>query len=237
MTMSEQQQLKKKLRKTYAQLLDECESTQDKLAMVYVPQLCEALRDENPNMTNDEIREKVFMDCRNRFGWGGKTGSTIYHNFPSWVVEDNPAHKRSVKSWESRNENRIKLAAVTAAKLNEIDIPPPPQPKEEPDEEFEYKMQEAQVLEYGDTKKSIRELTGAISKSGYDLIEALSNNSRPPSAFSDFINDYIKKSREFRRGVILEVDENRRAELHNILSMAVEIAEDTIEIIDEVDKK
>lgn len=233
--MSEQQQLKKKTRKSYAQLLDECESMQNKVAVVYVPQFCEALRDENPNMTHDEIRDQVFIDCRNRFGWGGKTGSTIYHNFPSWLVEDNPEHQKAVKRWEFRQSYKnISLAESANEKLKQIHEPP--KPKEEPDEEFEYKMQEAQVSEYGDTGKSIRELTGAISKAGYDLIEALSNN-RPPNERTDFINDYIKKSREFRRGVILEVDENRRAELHNILSMAVEIAEDTIEIIDEVDKR
>ena len=236
MTVQEQEQ-KKKLRKSYAQLLDECESTQDKLAMVYVPQFCQALRDENPNMTNDEIRGKVFIDCRTRFGWGGKTGSTIYHNFPSWLIEDNPNHKRVVKNWETRHANMLKSSAVTAEKLAEKlnDIPLPPEPKI--DEEFEQTMQEMHVIEYAETGKSLRELTGAISKSGYDLIEALSNNGRPPTSFSDFMNDYIKKSREFRRGVMMEVDESRRAQLHNILAMAVDIAEDTIEIINEVDKK
>ena len=86
-----------------------------------------ALRDENPDMPYSEIRDKVFEDCT-AIGWGGKTGSTIYHNFPSWLVEDDPNHKRVMKNWETRHANALKSSAETAEKLSQDikDVPVPP---------------------------------------------------------------------------------------------------------------
>lgn len=240
--MSEQQQkqdTKKKTKKSYAQLLKEAEETTKKVAAVYVRQLCEALRDENPDMSYAEIRETVFADC-SAIGWGGKTGSTIYHNFPSWLVEDDPNHKRVVKNWETRHANILKSSADSAEKLKKDlkDVPLPPEPKtREVDEKFDETMHELGVAEYGETGKSTRDLTGDISEHAYKLFAALTNNNSPPNTSDDLLVDYIRPSREFRKGLMLEVDSHRRAAIHNALHYVSVAIEDMIEVIDEIDRK
>ena len=80
-------------------------------------------------------------------------------------------------------------------------------------------------------------MTGAISESAYKLFAVLTNNKSPPNDTDDLIVDYIKPSREFRRGLMLEVGEDRRIAIHNALHYASVAIEDMIEIIDEIDKK
>lgn len=241
MSSEQQQETKKKTKKSYAQLLKEAEETNKKVAAIYVRQLCEALRDENPEMSYAEIREKVFADC-SAIGWGGKTGSTIYHNFPSWLIEDDPHHQRQVKAWETRHANQLNSIADSAIKVQQDvkNIPLPPEPKEkkeELDEEFFSTLQELGVAPYGETGKSTRELTGAISEHAYKLFAALTNNDSPPNTSSDLLVDYIRPSREFRRGLMLEVGAARRAAIHNALHYVSVALEDMIEIISEVERK
>ena len=171
----EQQQQKKK-GKTYAQLLEEIDSMNNKLAVVYVPRLCEALRNENPTMLYEEIKEKVFTDCR-RIGWGGSTGSTIYHNLPSWLIEDDPQHKKIVKAWETRNANRLKASADSADEFLK-QTPEPPKKKELEYEPVEHDY--GQFEPQGEKGVSVSTQFGRINDAANDLYKALTDKDELP---------------------------------------------------------
>ena len=61
-------------------------------------------------------------------------------------------------------------------------------------------MQSLGIAPYGETGKSTMELTGDISEHAYKLFEALTNNNSPPNESDDLPVDYIKPSRECRKG-------------------------------------
>ena len=91
------------------------------------------------------------------------------------------------------------------------------------------------VSHYGETGKSTRQLTGAISEHVYKLFAALTNNNSPPDESDDLIVAYIKPSREFRKGLMLEVNRDRRTEIHNVLHYVSVAIEEMIETINEID--
>lgn len=150
-----------------------------------------------------------------------------------------------VKNWETRHAKALKSSAESADKLRQDmkDIPIPPEPKpikdkeEQTDEEFNQTMQGLGVAPYGETGKSTMELTGAISEHAYKLFAALTNNDSPPNESDDLLVDYIKRSREFRKGLMLEVDKDRRTAIHNALHYVSVAIDDMIEIINDIDKE
>ena len=120
--------------------------------------------------------------------------------------------------------------------LKTFQIPPEPKPREF-DETFYETMQELGVAPYGETGRSTMALTGDISEYAYKLFAALTNNDSPPNESDDLIVDYIKPSREFRKGLMLEVDSHRRTAIHNVLHYASVAIEAMIEIINDVNNK
>ena len=116
---------------------------------------------------------------------------------------------------EAKIAKRIAISEREKQKLEQVAEELPDNviiPEEEPvpDEEFYGTLQELGVATYGETGKSTRALTGAISEHAYKLFATLTNDSSPPNSRSDLLVDYIRPSRDFRRGLMLEVDSHRR---------------------------
>jgi len=226
------QEQKQKGKKSYAQLLEEARSLQDKLAVVYVPKLCEALRDEGK--TYEEIKQQVYRDCV-ELGWGGKTGSTIYHNFPSWLIDDDPNHKNAVKAWESRNANKAKRLAESASLLVDVNLPPKPEPKET--EINDEQLADIGVGSYGGNERTTFGQNNDVHEAARRLFKALSDIEPPVDASEDLFNDYIKPTREFRTSLAHELKKRERTDMHNLLHSVIEVSEDMIKELAKADKK
>ena len=113
-----------------------------------------------------------------------------------------------------------------------------PQPKKltKEDEKLEQELYKFGLGEFGTTGKSLRTLFGDITSSANSLFKALALDDIPRRD-EDFIVNYIKPTREFRRSLALELNENQRTIIHKYLSYTIEMAEDMIEMIREVDEK
>lgn len=225
--MQEQKQ-KVKAKKTYAELLEEFSNTRKKIAVIYVPLLCEAMRDENPTMAFSEIKEKVVNDAVDQ-GWNY---GHITRCLPSWLIEDDPHHKRQVKAYETRNQNKLKTIREKFI-LNTQEIPEPPAPKErEISEETDEQLTELGMARIGETGKTISALYGDITESAAALFKALTGKYYMPNEDEDLTTEYIKPTREFRRGLALDLDEKRKTTLHNWLHYTSAAIEDMIAILD-----
>ena len=58
-------------------------------AYEYIPKMCNALRKENPHISNRDVRDRIKKDCKD----AGLAKSTITHNIPL----------------EFKNPNKVKL--------------------------------------------------------------------------------------------------------------------------------
>jgi hypothetical protein len=68
-----------------------------------------------------------------------------------------------------------------------------------------------------------------------ELIKALTNRKYTPT--QDVLFDVIRPTREFRKGLYLELNETERAYLWNYLGMVYYVIDDMIDIMDELEKK
>jgi hypothetical protein len=68
-----------------------------------------------------------------------------------------------------------------------------------------------------------------------ELIKALTNRKYTPT--QDVLFDLIRPTREFRKGLYLELNETERAYLWNYLGMVYYVIDDMIDIMDELEKK
>jgi hypothetical protein len=220
---------KKKLKKSYAELLEEFGNTQKRIAVVYIPQLCDALKEENPEMSFAEIKRKVVDDAVLQ-GWNE---GHIIRCLPSWLIEDDPNHKRVKKNWETRHANVLKSSSEMFEKITR-NIPELPQQKErEPSEEVDQQMHELGIAKFGESDKSIREIKGDITEAAAQLFKALTQKDDMPDESEDLIVDYIKPTREFRRSLSLELDETSRTTIYNWLHYTSAAIEDMLNIIKE----
>jgi len=67
-----------------------------------------------------------------------------------------------------------------------------------------------------------------------ELIKALTNRKYTPT--QDVLFDLIRPTREFRKGLYLELNETERAYLWNYLGMVYYVIDDMIDIMDELEK-
>jgi len=236
LTLQETKQ-KKKLKKSYAELLEEFSNTKKRIAVVYIPLLCEAMRDENPSMSYLDIKARVVSDAVTQ-GWNEPY---VVRCLPSWVLEADPyrdyKHERTLKSWESRNKNKLESLHRKVALINE-EISEPPEPKQkEITEEADQQMHELGIAKFGESDKSVRELKGDITEAAAQLFKALTQKDDMPDESDDLIVDYIKPTREFRRSLSLELDETARTTIYNWLHYTNAAIEDMMQIISEVKDK
>jgi hypothetical protein len=232
-------------------------------AQTFIPELCQALKDDwfptmsekdlqNNKGIRDAIRERIFEDWSSERGIYSQdniwSDATINNWLPTWLrnpiqQESNKENLRKateirkiqLKSSISEREKQ-KLDQIAEDLPDSVIVPDREEETEDEKEQWNQTFQELGVAPYGETGKSTRQLTGAISESAYKLFAALTNNDTPPTKSSDLLVDYIRPTREFRRGLMLEVDPSRRAAIHNALHYASVAIEDMIEIIREIDK-
>ena len=70
-------------------------------AYEYIPKMCNALRKENPHISNRDIRDRVIKDCKD----AGLASSTITHNIPLEFKNPNKV-KAGKKSAEEKNKKK-----------------------------------------------------------------------------------------------------------------------------------
>jgi len=198
-----------------------------KYGFVYIPELCELLKKEGK--TNSEIQEKVTADWSDIW-----EASSIYEYLPSWV-HDQAQVAKIKKGWETRNANKLKASKTVFDEQAKIEIQEPklPQPEEQEwDENLPSKFREI-----GQKGKTVLGQLGAINGGMQELFKALTESEHLPYDNEDLIVDYIKKTRDFRKNLILELDENDRKRLHNRLNAVEAVVQDTLDLLEKELKK
>lgn len=233
-------------------------------AQTFIPDLCRALREDwYPTISEDEIhhnksfreyiREKIFDDWSSEQGIYSKdniwNNATIKVSLPDFLK--NPAKQteshleKLARMREEKLKKKFSLSQPQKDKVKQLaeELPDSVIVPEEEEEEPKNKWLTDEVLHelgaapYGETGRSTSALTGDISEHAYKLFAALTNNKNPPTSSDDLLVDYIRPSREFRHGLMLEVDHRRRVEIHNVLHYVSVALEDMIDIIKEIESE
>ena len=89
-------------------------------------------------------------------------------------------------------------------------------------------------LEFSEGEEKAIKYTTIIYRTR-ELIKALTNRKYTPT--QDVLFDLIRPTREFRKGLYLELNETERAYLWNYLGMVYYVIDDMIDIMDELEKK
>ena len=252
----EQQQKPNKSTKKYDKVTKKIKKLLGATAQTFIPELCEALKQDwypylteeqirNDKKIRDSIRDKILEDWSNESMYHSEdsiwSNGVILRWVPKWLK--NPSEKLTMETArDAKIKSKSQISEREKQKLEQIveELPDSVIVQEEepvPDEEFYGTLQELGVAPYGETGKSTRALTGDISEHAYKLFAALTNMSSPPNTSDNLLVDYIRPSREFRRGLMLEVDSHRRTAIHNALHYASVAIEDMIQIISEIDKQ
>lgn len=228
--MSTEQIQRKKSKKSYEELLNEAREIASKTAAVFIPQMAEALKQENPDWTNQEIKDRIETDC-----YGIWKESTIYKFLPSWVHNEK-AVKTAVKAWESKNARKVAEVRKNLSRFQEINLQEPTLPilgEEEPDEYIGEPMLES----YGDNEESPLTVYGKINGPMRELFKALTNKELPTSTEIDLILEYLKPTREYRKGIFYEIEKDMRTYMYNAMVYTRDALNDTLKILDEIDKQ
>jgi hypothetical protein len=120
--------------------------------------------------------------------------------------------KRKVKK-DVTSKRKSVVKNVTEQDVNEIVLEP-----------VEFSEEEEKAIKYTTIIYRTRE-----------LIKALTNRKYTPT--QDVLFDLIRPTREFRKGLYLELNETERAYLWNYLGMVYYVIDDMIDIMDELEKK
>jgi putative lipoic acid-binding regulatory protein len=220
----------KAIGKSSEELIEEARSVVIKSAAAYVPLISKAISEENPNFQLMEIHREVFKRCGDIW-----KKHTIEQNWGDFA-----------RTYEKTGKYKGIAATKKAEQTEQISrvfekIPEPKGRKEEEftpvSEEVDAEMHELGIGKFGNTGKSLRELKGDILGRSADLFEALTQKHIPYDDNEDLLVDYIKPTREFRRGLILELDETDRTSVHNWLHYTSVAIEDMLEIIKEAEEK
>lgn len=243
--------------KNYDEVANKVRKLLSATAQTFIPELCNALKNDwFPTMPEkdlqqnkgirDAMRDKIVNEWSNESVFSHSQDniwkeSTIKLYFPKWLR--NPSEKLTMEA--ARNAKIKETSLISEREKKKIeqiaqDLPEEVIPEEEerkPNFLTDETMHELGVAPYAETGKSRNELTRDIVGPAYKLFAALTNNNSPPNEDDDLLVDYIRPSREFRRGLMLEVGSRERINIHNILHYVTVVAEDMIEIIDEIERK
>lgn len=235
-------------------------------AQTFIPELCEALtKDWHPKMTQeqikndkqlrDEIRDKILEDWSYDYnvlkGHNIWSELTIKTYFPDWLR--NPTQQDSqTEALELAREAKInkKLLISEREKQNLLDtatnLPSTvivPEPKEktttvedDDDERWEQSIP-SKYREIGEKGKTVSEQLREIRAAAITLFQRLTEKRYMPAQDDDIILDFIKPTREFRKGLILELDEHAKAHLYNDLGAVDAAVQDMLEILEQNKKK
>jgi hypothetical protein len=227
---------KQKDKKSSEELIQEAKDADRKLVSIYVPLICQAIQEENPEFTLKEIQRNCVERCQKaELPWSALYIGQHWGEFAR-------AYEKSGKykgiSAERKSSLRKKIFN-TFDKIPQPKIIEPPEEKYTPvnDEELDKELHSMQLGKFGTTGKSIREIYGDITHYANGLFETLTQKEMPYADNVDLIVDYIKPSREYWRSLMLEFDEIKRTRTHNELSFLAELIEDRLQIISEVKDK
>jgi hypothetical protein len=241
--------------KTYAELLYESKDASEKVAKVYVRQLCEALKRENyPHidpedssvekiykMCND-IKAKVIHDCT----WWGL--SSIQHSWPDWIKDEyyvdlrkartekeklkavaNIATQEQKSTLEDKKEFNLVGSVIHDIKLPKITLEEPPESTPIPEGE-----EIATGKEFGPTPIELYEQTvKALEKVWIPLT---GQEHLIATASDDIILHHVKPTRKIRVKLMKGLDESRRIHLRNCAIWVKAILEDIVRIDDDTFK-
>jgi hypothetical protein len=225
-----QQQQQKKLKKSYSALIEEIRSVMSKTAAVYIPELCTALAVEDPHLSNKEIKDRIYLDLN-----GIWEESTIEKSFPSWI--HNPGKVATAKkAWETKNAKKSSSVEKIITELNKVDLPEPRLPEIRYEHE-ELDFEGGRLATYGEKGKTISQLKGNITYHTARLFEALTESDHLPFDSEDLTVDYIKPTRQFRKSLVLELDEQGRKTVWNALGAVEAAIQDTLDILEDEMKK
>jgi hypothetical protein len=241
---------KKKLSKSYAQLLGELRDLVRKTGTVYVPQLCEALAVENPLMSNIEVRNRVHLDLE-----GIWTRGSIETFFPSWVLRPGSV-AGAKKGWETRNARKLQTLKKISETFEKVELPPPPAmptPRQAASditgeefeeieetgisEEMDSKLAEIGMGRFGSQGKTLYSVLAEINGGLARVFKGLTEAKVMPTVEDDLLVDFIRPTREFRKSLALELDSRHRTTLHNWCHYASVVIEDMIEQIKAAEEK
>jgi hypothetical protein len=228
LTMQEQKQKAK--RKSYQEILDDVRAIFSKTAAVYIPEMCRALKEEQPGYTNSDIQRKIEIDLRDI-----NTPLTIYTFLPPWMRDDKRS-QQAAKAWETKNQKKIDAVRKNLTELKEIDLAEPPKEKESYEGE-DLDLEGGRLATYGEKGRSISGMKGNITYHGARLFEALTESDHLPYNDEDLIVDYIKPSREHRKSFVLELDEQGRKTVWNCLGAVQAAVEEMLDLLEEEMKK
>lgn len=225
-------QQRKKNKKSYEELLNEAREIASKTAAAFVPQMADALREENPEWTNQEIKDRIETDC-----YGIWKESTIYQYLPSWLHNQEEV-ARAKKRWEKKHAEEQQALIKNINRFRELPFQEPSLPlsvgdEEEPDEYIDEPMLES----YGDNEESPLTVYGKINGPMRELFKALTNKELPTSTEIDLILEYLKPTREYRKGIFYEIEKDMRTYMYNAMVYTRDALNDTLKILDEIDKQ
>lgn len=223
-------QEQKTKKKSYEQLSQEVRDIVGKTAVVYVPELAYALKNEG--YSNQEARDKILEDFGDKHPWAD---NTIYEVFPIELrdPEDKKhGHRTSVSEVKRQT-------AIQELKQTFKPIPKPTEPVHERVEETDDDIGLSEELQpIGENGKDTMSTYGEINAAARNLWTALTGKDNFPGFDEDFIVDYIKPTREYRKKFILELKHQKSdmlslSRLKRNLVLADHVLGDMLELVDE----
>ena len=227
---------RKKSKRTFDEIVTEIRTILSKTKAVYIREMCEALRDENPDWENKEIQRKVESTC-DEFGWNQ---DTVYEYLPGWIHNQTKSRAQA-NAWERRHKQELEQAKTKFLSLSKVALKPANISAKSysiaGDEEPDLDVGEPMLETYGENTESALTLYANINKPMRELFEALTKRQLPNADDVDMILEYLKPSREYRKGIFYEVEQDMRASLYNAMVYTRDALNDTIKLLDDIDKK
>jgi hypothetical protein len=263
MTLQQQEQeRKKKTTKKYDAVAKKIRKLLSASAQTFIPELCEALKEDwfaeythehlkQVKEARDNIRDKVFEDWSYEHGgrysddniWSDRT---IRINFPDWL-RDPILQVNKVEALRMANEAKMhKKTCITERekqKLEDIATKLPdsvilPKPKEPSYEGDDLDLEGGQrFTALGEKGKTASYMKGNITYHSARLFEALTEIDHLPYKDEDLTVEYIKPTRDYRKNLILELDEQSRKTVWNSLGSVEAAIQDMLDLLEEEMKK
>jgi len=223
--------------KSSEELIQEAKSAEGKLIAIFVPLICAAIQEENPEFKLSQIQNAVVRRC----GAAGLPWSREYirHYWGEFArsYEKTGKYKGVAADFKLDLKNQI---SKTFNKIPEQKLVEPPKEKytfveTEEEEDFEKDLHSYGMGKIGDSGKSVREVLGDVNEYCAGLFKALSGKDIPHATENmDLIVDYIKPTREYWKTYMEEADDRERRRTWNWLSAVVEMAEDRLELLKKI---
>ena len=230
-------------------------------AQTFIPELCEGLRKDwypestqeqikNNKEARDEIRDKIQLDWSTTgqvLSENPWNESTINASFPDWLR--NPTQQDSTEEARrlSREANIGKKISITEREKHKLEsfvttlpdtvIVPEPREKsstavDDDDERWEHSIP-SKYREIGAKGKTVSEQLREVRAAAITLFQRLTEKQYMPGQDDDLVLDFIKPTREFRKALVLELDEHTKAHLYNDLGAVDAVVQDMLEIIEQ----